>query len=72
MFVYYFGIAIFMSEGLSLIFRQKTFDPIAYIFYDEKYLDVWTLDLTPAPYWVSLLLGLFFILFPLCTYVRDS
>ena len=71
MFVYYFGITIFMSQGISLIFRQKTFDFIAYLFYDKRYLDVSTIDLTLTPYWVSLLLGLLFILFPIWIFFKD-
>lgn len=50
-----------LLQGISLISRQKDFDIIAYLFYDEKYLDIRAFDLSSVPYWVSLVLGLFCI-----------
>jgi len=70
MLIFYFGSFLSIMEGISLIFRQKGFDIIAYIFYDEQYQDINIIDLTGIPYWVSLLLGLLFILLPTWIYVR--
>jgi len=51
----------FFIEGISFIIRQRGFDMIAYLFYDKQYLDIRTFDLSSAPYWLSLVLGLFCI-----------
>jgi len=70
--IFYFASFLSIIEGVSLIFRQKGFDIIAYIFYDEEYQDINIIDLTAIPYWVSLLLGLFFMLLPAWVYIRDT
>jgi len=66
----YFMMFWFISEGISLISSQKTFDIIGILFYPEPYKDVDILDLTPAPYWVSFTLGLFLILFPIWSLIK--
>jgi len=58
-----FGIIIFIDFlvlGVSILKYQKTYGLIEWLFYDE-YKDAWILDLTPAPYWLSFLLGVFCI-----------
>jgi len=67
----YFMATYIMSQGISLIVRQRDFDLIAYLFYDEKYLDLRTWDLSPAPYWVSLTLGLFLIIFSIWLTIKN-
>jgi len=71
LFVFFVMGSIIMS-GISLMVRQRGFDIIAYLFYDEKYLDIGTWDLSPAPYWGSLILGLFLIIFPIWILIKNA
>lgn len=70
-FIAYFIWFFIIINAISLIFRQKSFDLIGFIFYDEKYRDISVVDLTTVPYWVSFLLGVFFIVYPIWIYIRD-